>query len=373
MESALDGVDAVAARFDAGMTLIDRHVVATVLRHFAVALAVLLVVFTVVSLTEELRLTDDGYGIGAALWYVLWTLPEQAYELFPAAALLGAMTGLGQLASDHELTALQAAGVSPLRLGAAVLAAALVLGLLGAGLGEGIAAPISRRAHTQRALALSGGRTLNASGFWLRDGARLLNIRGVHSDGRLGEIYEFELVPGRELRRILHAHGAAPSDAGWTLADVSETVLGGDGAATSRLAAQPWEAPIDATRLHTLWRQPEELSLAELDRVTRALRAGGQQPRAYELAFWRRAVAPLATVAMVLLALPLVLTPGRQVRRGERIVIGVILGMAFQLLSQITLDLGLVAGLNAPLTALAPIALGLLAAFALFRRAGVPR
>jgi lipopolysaccharide export LptBFGC system permease protein LptF len=49
------------------------------------------------------------------------------------------------------------------------------------------------------------------------------------------------------------------------------------------------------------------------------------------------------------------------------------LGIGFQLLSQIILDVGLVAGLNAPLTALAPIAAGLAAAALLFRRAAVPR
>lgn len=364
---------ATTARTDVAVTIIDRHVIVTLLRHFGIALAVLLVVFTVVSLTEELRITSPTYGIGQALWFVLGTLPNQAYELFPAAAVLGAMTGLGQMASDHEIVALEAAGVSPLRLASATLAAAVVLGLIGAGLGEGIAAPISRWAHTQRAQAVSGGRTLSASGFWVRDGTRLVNVGGVHSDGRLGEIYEFDMLPGQELRRILHARGAVPADGGWTLTEVTDTAIRGDGATTNRLDTQVWAAPIDGARLHTLWRQPEELSLAELSRLTRALRAERQQPHAYELAFWRRVVAPFATVAMVLLAMPLALPSGRAVRRGERIVVGVVIGIGFQIFSQIILDLGLVAGFNAPLTALAPIALSLAAAVVLFRRAALPR
>ena len=355
------------------MTIIDRHVIATLLRHFGIALTVLLIVFTVVSLTEELRMTTPAYGVWQALRFVLGTLPNQAYELFPAAAVLGAMTGLGQMASDHEIVALEAAGVSPLRLAAAALAAAATLGLIGAGLGEGIAAPISRWAHTQRVVAVSGGRTLGASGFWTREGTRLVNVGTVHSDGRLGQIYEFDLVPGQALRRILHARGAVPADGGWTLSEVTDTVIRDDGASTDRLATQAWAAPIDAARLHALSRPPQELSLAELSRVARALRAQRQQPHAYELAFWRRLVAPLATVAMVLLAMPLALPSGRAVRRGERVVVGVLLGIGFQIGSQIILDLGLVAGFSAPLTALAPIALSLIAALALFRRAALPR
>jgi len=362
-----------AEPIDDAMTIIDRYVIVTLLRHFGIALAVLLVVFTVVSLTEELRLPSPTYGVGEALWFVLGTLPSQAYELFPSAAVLGAMTGLGQMASDHEIVALEAAGVSPQRLAAAVLAAALLLGLIGAALGEGIAAPISRQAHTQRALAVSGGRTLSTSGFWMRDGTRLINVGGVHSDGRLGEIYEFDVVPGQELRRIVHARAAVPADGGWTLAEVTDTVIRSDGAATSRHDTQAWAAPIDGTRLYALWRQPQELSLAELSRVIRALRAEGQQPHAHEIAFWRRVVAPLATIAMVLLAMPLALPSGRAVRRGERIVVGVVLGVGFQLFSQIILDLGLVAGVNAPLTALAPIAVILAVGAVLFRRAAGPR
>ena len=61
------------------------------------------------------------------------------------------------------------------------------------------------------------------------------------------------------------------------------------------------------------------------------------------------------------------------VRRGERIVVGVVLGVGFQLFTQIVLDLGLVAGFNAPLTALAPIAVSLAVGVVLFRRATGPR
>ena len=134
-----------------GVRLVDRYVGLTIVRHFAYALAGLLAVFAVINLTEELRSAGNpGWGVGRAIWFVVLTLPSEAYTLFPAAALLGAVLGLGRMASDNEIVALQAAGVSPLRLALAALLAAVVL-----------ASPAPRSARSSRHRSASG-RTVSA-------------------------------------------------------------------------------------------------------------------------------------------------------------------------------------------------------------------
>jgi len=75
--------------------------------------------------------------------------------------------------------------------------------VVGAALGEMIAAPLSQRAHNQRALALSGGRVFStASGLWLRDGSRFVNIGSLGPDGTLREVYLFDFNDRRELERF---------------------------------------------------------------------------------------------------------------------------------------------------------------------------
>ena len=69
----------------------------------------------------------NGYTLGHAAAWVLYTVPRRAYTMFPTAAVIGALMGLGQLAATSELTALRALGLSRKRLSVSV---AIALSLL---------------------------------------------------------------------------------------------------------------------------------------------------------------------------------------------------------------------------------------------------
>ena len=354
------------------MRLVDRHVGITIIQHFAYALAGLLAVFAVVNLTEELRSAGSpGWGPGRAIWFVVLTLPSEAYTLFPAAALLGAVLGLGRLASDNEIVALEAAGISPLRIAMAALLAATVLAIIGAALGEILAAPLSQRAHSQRALALSGGRVLStSSGLWLRDGSRFINVGALRPDGALSDVYVFDFAGGRELGRFAHARTAMQVDGQWQLQELRESTFHAAASTTRSVAAAPWSTSIDPKQLQTLWLEPRDLSLVELGRTIQSLRAQHQNPLSYEVAFWRRASAPLYMGVMVLLAVPMVMVSGRAVRVGERAMLGALVGLGFQMFQEMFTNLGLVTGLPPLVIALTPavVALGFVSVVVLWQR-----
>ena len=66
------------------------------------------------SLVGELdRLGEGGYGIWQLLEYLALSAPGMVVEFLPLAVLLGSMLSLGSLASNSELIAMQASGVSP--------------------------------------------------------------------------------------------------------------------------------------------------------------------------------------------------------------------------------------------------------------------
>lgn len=350
------------------MSLIDRYVASTVIRHFAYALAGLLAVFTVVTLSGELRSAGrPGWGVGQALWFVALTLPSEAYSLFPAAALLGAVLAFGRMASDNEIVALQAGGVSRFRLIAAALMAAVVLAVVGAALGETIAAPLNQRAHARRALTFSSGGALSVtSGLWLRDGARFVNVGARRPDGSLGELYLFDF-DDRRLKRFVHARTATPAEGAWRLHDVRESTFADDVSANRDVATLMWTTAIDARQVRSLWLEPRDLSVAELRRAIRVLREQGQNPLGHEVALWRRVSAPLYIGVMVLLGIPMVMASGRTVRLGERATLGALVGIGFQMFEEMFTNLGLVAGFHPLLTALVPVLIAMAAVTALLR------
>ena len=76
-------------------------------------------------------LGKGSYGFADAFLYSSYTLPRRLYTLFPTAAVIGALLGLGQLAASSELTALRASGLSRRRLSLSVaFTIALLTGLM---------------------------------------------------------------------------------------------------------------------------------------------------------------------------------------------------------------------------------------------------
>ena len=73
--------------------------------------AVLLGLDIVLAVVSEISDVGKGdYTFAKALVDILLTVPHRAYNLFPTAAVIGTLMGLGQLAASSELTALRALG-----------------------------------------------------------------------------------------------------------------------------------------------------------------------------------------------------------------------------------------------------------------------
>lgn len=82
------------------------------------------VLFSYIGQLGELK---DQYRALDALHYIVWESPRYLYELLPVAGLIGAVVGLGTLASSSELVVMRAAGVSLWRIVGWVLRPAVLL------------------------------------------------------------------------------------------------------------------------------------------------------------------------------------------------------------------------------------------------------
>jgi lipopolysaccharide export system permease protein len=281
-------------------------------------------------------------------------LPNEAYWLFPAAALLGTVNGLGALATSNEIVAMQAGGVSRLRLTGAVLVAAGILAVTAVALGEGLAGPLASHAHTRRSLALSGGLGLGtANGIWARDGSRIVNIRTTQPDGTLRDLYVYDFEE-RRLRAFTYAQTASWNAGKWTLNQPVEQEITVDGATTRRPPVEDLPTRLGPRQLGILFLPPEQLSLIDLMRTVGSLRERGEDSRLHEYALWRRASMPLIAAVMVFCAVPLVLEAGRRSTVGQRVAVGALVGIGFQMLNDTFARFGLNYGLAPMLTAFLP-------------------
>ncbi len=338
--------------------ILDRYLGRWTLQGFFLVLSLLLVVFSFFELLVQVNDIGKGnYRLADAFRYVGLTLPRRAGDLLPMAALLGGIVALGLLADRRELTAMQAAGVSPRRIAAAVLTTGLFLTAGGILWFEFVSPPLDQEARFLKSRAIAGREVwLQKQGFWLRHAGAYVRVgRTGPGEGRAAEIERYEIDASGRLVRFLHAPRAAIEPSGdWVLHEVRIKRFEDDRIVEEEEQELRLAAVLLPRQLAVLELPPDSLSLSDLRRLIAGLEARRENAKPYALAFWQKVCQPLTTAALMLLALSFVFGPTRTRTAAQRIFAGMLTGVAFSLLSQILGHLGLLYGWPPLMTTVVP-------------------
>lgn len=313
------------------MTLIDRYIFRSVLITALMALLVLLSLEVFFTLLTELQDTGRGtYGSLAVGRYLVLSLPHMLYEIFPLGLLLGGLLGLGGLAQSSEVVAMRAAGVTRVRLVAAAVAAGLALSVISVFIGEFIAPHSKLAARDLRATAMQEGVAVRQGrGFWARDGNAFVNVRAVLPGGRLADIVVFEMTDGMRLQAVAHADRADYDGQGWRLQGVSRSTLFEDRVQVQGVDEVSIASRITPEMIRILAADPRDLALRDLSRFIDYLEGNGLNADDYRLALWTKVLGPLTNMAMLMVAVPFAFSHQRSAGVGQRLVIGIVLGLVF--------------------------------------------
>lgn len=338
------------------MRILDRYMGRTVIAGTLLALFILLAVELFFAFANEIQDIGKGrYTLGDAFVYVGLTVPRRVHDLFPMAALLGSLLSLGTLAANSELVAIRAAGVSVTRIAFSVLKAGAILLVVAAAIGEWVAPWTEQLAQQRRVLAQAEAITFRSEhGLWARDGNRFINIERILPDGRLSGVQVYELAEDGSLKMAISAKTAQHVEAGWRLQGVRQGILKGQSLKIRTAKHLDMPSLLSPQLLSVVTLAPEDLSARDLYEYADYMRDNGLDASRYDLAFWRRIVAPLAGLVMLFLSIPFVFGPLRSVGTGQRLVWGVLTGVAFYLVNQTMSHAGQVYGLPAPISAVLP-------------------
>jgi len=353
------------------MRIIRRYLFREILTTTGLVISVLLGLAVFIEFVTQLDDVGTGdYGIPQALLFAVLKLPNLAHIMMPMAVLLGALLGLGRLANHSELVVIRSAGVSQVRLAGAVMATGVVLSLMTLVLGENVGPPLENYARQFRAQAKhAGSGVATGSSAWIRDGSTIMNVSSLSDENQLGGVYLYRMDSSGKLASIGRADSAGVSAANeWELSNLAETSFASDGVKTRHveLSTQPNNLSPDLVGLAVV--RPASLTGMALFRYMRYLRINGLDPTRYEVAFWGRIASAIAVTPMAMLALPFVFGRLRTSGAGARMLLGVVIGLAYFLASRGLADGGEVYGLSAVMVAWAPtIALTAITGIALAR------
>jgi len=355
----------------------DLYVGKVVLGTVLLVWAVLLGLDVTNGLSGEIREIGRGnYSFAHAIAFVAYTIPRRAYTLFPTAAVIGSLMGLGQLAASSELTALRALGLSRRRLS---LSVAVALALLTTGMVVGmetVGAWGQTQADNLKANAKYGdvARGRYAS-LWAREGDVFLNAQSgeqVVVDGKqelaLQDVKLYQLDGEGRLASIARAATATHSTDSWILRDVLRTTFGERSVQQDKIAQETWPSKLDPAALAATLGRPRYMSANDLGRSIDYRKRNGLDAREYEEVYWGRWFYPLNVLALCLAAIPFAFGSLRSGGMGKRLFLGIMFALAFWLLQLLFGRMGTALRLDYRLAYTATPVLMLVISWWLFKR-----
>ena len=350
--------------------IINRYLVRTIhLGTFTVLLALAGLGAFFMFVGELKDVGEGAYDLPQVTKFVALSVPGKLVEFMPIAVLLGSILSLGSLASNSEIVAMQASGVSLAKLITSLLQAAVILALLSFLLAEWVVPASEASARAVKNLVQGKSTALFVKeGLWIKDESRVLHIDKLLPDGIARDIEIFKLDQQGKLESITRVGRAIPIEQGWELQQVERSIIGDNRVDTSSYDRLIYNGSLSSKLLEVLMIEPQQMSSVDLYAYLNFLDENKLDASAEQLIFWQKVFSPLAVIVMCLLAFPFVLGAQRQGNVGHRLLIGILLGLAFVVVDRLVTQLAVQFGVNAILVALLPSVIFLAVAIYLLAR-----
>lgn len=352
------------------LTILRRYIAKTILTSTGLVTLIIMAVSFVVILLGELKDIGEGdYSIPQAFVYVLTRLPNDIYLFSPMLVLIGSIVGLSILSSYRELAVMRASGFSIRDIMTSTFSAALVMIVAITLVGETVAPNLNHKAEIYKENAQHAGQTVvTASGAWFHVENNFIHVHRALGRRLLEGVTLYEFDAAHHLKVAYYAETMTLRDKQWVMNNVVMTQFFDDRTRSRAFTQVPWEIGFNANLLNVGQINPAEMTLPALLTFSNYLEKNGLQASEYRYSFWQRLFQPIASLIIVFLALPFVLSVMSTTAMGWRIVVGVLAGFGFYISNALLGQLCIVYQIPTMLAALLPLILFALCGVFISRR-----
>ncbi|MFB2531435.1 LPS export ABC transporter permease LptG [Paracoccus sp. p4-l81] len=349
------------------------------LRSLAIVTGVFLAILYLIDMVEQIRRFSGGQvGFWDSARLAALNLPGAIQTILPLIVLLAAVAMFLMLARSSELVAIRASGRSALRMLAAPVTVAALVGALAVAVLNPLVAATSKRYQTLADGFGGGGATAVSVGpaIWLRQGdaegtaggqtvirADRASLDGATLHGVTFMIFAPEAGPVRRL----DADTATLTDQGWQLARVKDWPLDTANPDTAATAHDRLTLPSTLTpeRIRDGVGTPSAVSFWHLPAFIAELERAGFSARRHSLWFQMELALPAMLAGMVLIAAGFTMRPARFGRSGLMVMLALAAGLGLFFLRNFAQALGDNGQIPITLAAAAPPAVAVLFALGL--------
>ncbi len=338
------------------MRKIKRYIARQVLGGVIGVLLVIVSLDAIADLVDQLGQLKGDYHFVEALFYVLLYVPSSVYDFLPLAALVGCLIGLGMLANTSELVVIRAAGVSIRQVIWAVMRPVFIFIFAGALLGEYVAPYTDQFADSRRDLLQGHEKALQSErGLWFKEDNEYMHFNAVLPNGRLYGITRYRFDESGRLSQASFIRSAVYQGGRWSEQEGVITIFDEEVLRREEFITRDWYTELSPELLNVLVLEADELPMQRLYAYANYQEKQNIDSSEYRLAFWQKALQPLATLSLVMIAISFIFGPLRQTTMGFRVFIGVIVGLIFQTSQQLLGPISIIFGFSPMFAVLVPI------------------
>ena len=299
------------------------------------------------------------YGVYEAVQFTLLKLPSSIFQLIPIIVLIGSLIGLGNLSKNNEITVILSSGFSFLRLSLSTLFAGLILCFLTISLGEYLSPPMERLADQLRTKNKYNLESIGESkGFWIKEENKIININFISDNKNFGELTIFELGLDGQIDKISRASSAGIDDYNqWILSNLSESIFNSSGIESTYSRYKIDKTKLDRDLVSLSVVKSEELNIIELFRYIEYLESNTLDTELYKASFHSRLASLFVIPIMCLFALPLSFGFQRSRGTGYRVVLGMVIGLAYFIMQNALIESVEISSINPILIGWSPLIL----------------
>ena len=328
------------------MRRMNRYLGKQLLFGTGVALLALLTIDTIVGFLDEIEKLSLSYTLLQIVTNSLLEIVISVYDLLPIAVLLGCIISLSNLAVNAEFLALRAAGYARIQLSAALLRVGVLLMASIFIYGETVVPWAHAKQYQNKHCCENHFHFFKADRkYWFHEADYFINFEEFQEN-----IYRtvgvFELNKNYQLARYIEAPRAlaSPAKKNWLLEDVTLYSFTEKNVMQVEQREQ-LELPITLNHLANSMPEvfmQEHMNILQLTDYIDFLEANTLHSEPYQLAFWTRFNTALSVLVMILLATPWLFAATQRATMGKRFFSGVLIGLVYMIVSQISGNLSIV-------------------------------
>ena len=350
--------------------IIARYLASTIFKGSILVLVTLVSLSMFFTMIQQMENLGQGkFGALQFAQYIFLLSPDMAVYFLPLSVLLGSMLSLGSLASSSELIALQASGLSMKRFIAIVAQAAFILAIFAFTIDNFVVPYSETTAREIKAAGLASRASLQSKrGVWIKDGRNIIFIQQLFPNGNAKNIEIYHLDNKDRLISKTFARKAISKKTGWQLQQVKKTLIGEQGVTQKRFKQTMYAGNLSDQLLQSLVVDSRKMSALDLYSYINFLQENKLNHSAESLSFWRKIYYPITIMVMAIMAIPFVTGSQRNSNTGQRLIIGIILGLSYTILDNLLIQLGEQLQLPAMLNAFLPTLMFIVLTLYLIRR-----